>query len=216
VAGVVLGFLAAESRWCCGPWRGPWRIPLARSGPVFVLLLAQGGEFGFVVFQGARGGGVIGAETASLLVGAVALSMLLTPAAAGGHRPLAGAPPGGPRAGRRRPAEIAEPQHAPVIICGFGRYGQIVGRCSMPTGCPPPCWTTTRKVETVRRFGWPAFYGDATRLDLLRMAGAEQARVIVVAVDDVEQSLADGGPGAQALPPGAAGGAGGADGAGEG
>ena len=49
---------------------------------------------------------------------------------------------------------------------------------------------SAENVAGVRRFGWPAFYGDATRLDLLRVAGAAQARVIVVAIDDVEQSLA--------------------------
>jgi len=86
--------------------------------------------------------------------------------------------------------EINEPQNAPVIIAGFGRYGQIVGRLMFANGIAATVLDhDAEQVESVRRFGWPAFYGDATRLDLLRTAGAAQARVIVVAIDDVEQSL---------------------------
>jgi glutathione-regulated potassium-efflux system ancillary protein KefC len=86
--------------------------------------------------------------------------------------------------------EIHEPQHAPVIIAGFGRYGQIVGRLIFANGIAATVLDhDAEQVEGVRRFGWPAFYGDATRLDLMRTAGAEKAHVLVVAIDDVEQSL---------------------------
>jgi glutathione-regulated potassium-efflux system ancillary protein KefC len=94
------------------------------------------------------------------------------------------------RSAAERPAEIAEPQQAPILICGFGRYGQIVGRLLNANGLAATVLDhSAEQVATVRRFGWPAFYGDATRLDLLRVAGAAQARVIVVAIDDVGQSL---------------------------
>ena len=162
----------------------------AAHDPDLGVLLAQGGEFGFVVFQAALGGGVIGAEASSLLVAAVAISMLFTPLLlVATDRWLA------PRLARRAapdgPAEIAEPQQAPIIICGFGRYGQIVGRLINANGLSATVLDhSAENVAGVRRFGWPAFYGDATRLDLLRVAGAAQARVIVVAIDDVEQSLA--------------------------
>jgi glutathione-regulated potassium-efflux system ancillary protein KefC len=164
-------------------------IPLTER-PVFVILLAQGGEFGFVVFQAAQGAGVLAAETASLLVASVAISMLLTPlllvlsdrwwtAHLARHDSRAG------------PAEINESQHAPIIICGFGRYGQIVGRLINANGLSATVLDhSAEAVESLRKFGWPAFYGDATRLDLLRTAGADKAKVIVVAIDDVEQSLA--------------------------
>ncbi|MBC7938187.1 MAG: NAD-binding protein, partial [Chitinophagaceae bacterium] len=86
--------------------------------------------------------------------------------------------------------EIAEEQHAPIIICGFGRYGQIVGRMLNANGLSATVLDhSAEQVESVRKFGWPAFYGDATRLDLLRTAGAAKARVIVVAIDDMEHSL---------------------------
>jgi glutathione-regulated potassium-efflux system ancillary protein KefC len=87
--------------------------------------------------------------------------------------------------------EISEDQHAPIIICGFGRYGQIVGRLIYANGLSATVLDhDAEQVQSIRRFGWPTFYGDATRLDLLRTAGGAKARVIVVAIDDVEQSLA--------------------------
>jgi glutathione-regulated potassium-efflux system ancillary protein KefC len=89
------------------------------------------------------------------------------------------------------PEEISEAQHAPIIIAGFGRYGQIVGRLLNANGLSATVLDhDADQVETVRRFGWPVFYGDATRLDLLRTAGAAEARVLVLAIDDIDQSVA--------------------------
>ncbi len=187
VAGVVLGFLAIKALVLWGMARA-MPVPVTER-PVFGILLAQGGEFGFVVFQAALGAQVMSAQAASLLVAAVALSMLLTPLLlVAADRLLA------PRLARLRsappPDEIADEQAAPIIICGFGRYGQIVGRLINANGLAATVLDhSADQVEGVRRFGWPAFYGDATRLDLLRVAGAAEARVIVVAIDDVEQSL---------------------------
>ena len=158
-----------------------------RAAAVHVLL-AQGGEFGFVVFQAAAGAGVIDAPTSSLLVAAVAISMLLTPLVLVAADRLAARYA---RSADRKLAEIDEPQNAPVIIAGFGRYGQIVGRLLLANGIQPTVLDHDgEQIEAVRRFGWRAFYGDATRLDLLRVAGAGRARVLVVAIDDVAQSLA--------------------------
>ncbi len=188
VAGVVAGFLLVKAAVLFAMGRA-MPIPLVER-PVFVVLLAQGGEFGFVVFQAALAGGVIDGQASSLLVAAVAISMLFTPLLlVATDRWLA--PRLSARAQGEGPAEIAEPQHAPIVICGFGRYGQVVGRLINANGLSATVLDhSAENVATVRRFGWPAFYGDATRLDLLRVAGAGQARVIVVAIDDVEQSLA--------------------------
>ncbi len=158
--------------------------------PVFTLLLAQGGEFAFVVFQAAAGARVFDTQTASLLIGAVAVSMLVSPLLlVATDKWLL------PRFARRRQAttlkEIAEEQDAPVLIAGFGRYGQIVGRMMLAEGVA--CTVLehdAEMVEAARSFGYLVFYGDASRLDLLRTAGAGRARVMMVAVDDVEQSLA--------------------------
>ncbi|CAD5372384.1 potassium:proton antiporter [Rubrivivax sp. A210] len=185
VAATVAAFLAVKALVLWAMARA-MPVPLAER-PVFVILLAQGGEFGFVVFQAALGAGAISAAAASLLVAAVAISMLLTPLLlVASDRLLA------PRLAVAGPKldEITEAQEAPIIICGFGRYGQIVGRLINANGLSATVLDhNAEQVATVRLFGWPAFYGDATRLDLLRVAGAERARVIVVAIDDVEQSL---------------------------
>ena len=186
MAAILLGFLGLKLVLIYG-LAALMKLPY-QERPVFAVLLAQGGEFAFVVFQAAAGARVFSPETASLLIGAVALSMLLSPLLlvavdklllpryASGNKP--------------RLAEISEPQHAPVIIAGFGRYGQIVGRLLLAQGIAPTVLDhDADMIETVRAFGFRVFYGDATRLDLLRTAGAASAKIVVVAVDDVEQSL---------------------------
>ncbi len=186
IAGLVAAFLAVKAAvlWAMG--RG-MRLPKPER-PVFIILLAQGGEFGFVVFQAAAQAGVISAPVSSLLVAGVALSMLLTPlllvAADRWWIPLLASEK------RSRVEEIDQPQHAPVIIAGFGRYGQIVGRLLLANGIATTVLDhDAEQIESVRKFGSVAFYGDATRLDLMRNAGAAHARILVLAIDDVEQSL---------------------------
>jgi len=187
VALIVLGFVAVKAVVLVAMAR-TMNVPLAER-PLFAILLAQGGEFGFVVFQASAQAGVIDATAASLLVAAVAISMLVTPLAlvivdrfVTPRLASRGAP---------KLDEIDQPQREAVIIAGFGRYGQIVGRLLLANGMQPTVLDhDSEQIEAVRRFGWRAFYGDATRLDLLRVAGAAEARVLVVAIDDVAQSLA--------------------------
>jgi glutathione-regulated potassium-efflux system ancillary protein KefC len=157
--------------------------------PVLTLLLAQGGEFAFVVFQAAAGAKVFAAETASLLIGVVALSMLISPLILIAIDKLW--LPRYANSGVELPDEISEQQVAPIIIAGFGRYGQIVGRLLLAQDIPTTVLDhDAEMIETARSFGYRVFYGNATRLDLLRTAGAATAQILVVAVDDVEQSLA--------------------------
>jgi glutathione-regulated potassium-efflux system ancillary protein KefC len=187
VALLLIGFVAIKSVVIYALARAV-KIPY-QERPVFTLLLAQGGEFAFVVFQAAAGAGALPGEMASLLIGAVALSMLCTllllvlldrlvlPRYATTLR----APPEG---------EISEPQTAPVLIAGFGRYGQIVARVLLAQGIPATVLDHSVDIlEVARTFGYRVFYGDATRLDLLRTAGAAQARVLVLAVDAPSASL---------------------------
>ncbi|MDB5897173.1 MAG: Kef-type potassium/proton antiporter, family [Ramlibacter sp.] len=184
MAAIVLALLLLKGLviWCIAR---PMGIPLPER-PVFTLLLAQGGEFAFVVFQAATGARVFPGEVASLLIGSVAVTMLLTPLLlVAVDRYLL------PRfAAQRTLEEISEPQHKQVIIAGFGRYGQIIGRLLTAEGIAATVLDhDADMVETARAFGYKVFYGDATRLDLLRTAGAASARVLVVAVDDKAQSL---------------------------
>ena len=188
VAGLVAAFLLLKAL-VLGVMARLMPIPLVER-PVFVILLAQGGEFGFVVFQAAAQAGVIEAQTSSLLVAVVALSMLLTPLLlVGADRWCARRAAGQPN--DRGLAPISEAQDAPIIIAGFGRYGQIVGRLLFANGLAATVLEhSAEQVESLRKWGWRVFYGDATRLDLLRVAGAGSAKVLVVAIDDIEQSLA--------------------------
>ncbi|MFM2448972.1 MAG: hypothetical protein RIS44_1422 [Pseudomonadota bacterium] len=183
---VVFGFLVLKAAvlWVMAACM---KLPKPER-PVFVLLLAQGGEFGFVVFQTATQAQVINGAAASFLVAAVALSMLLTPlllvlADRWWIPRLSGA--SGPTM-----KEIDEPQNNAVIIAGFGRYGQIVGRLLYANGITPTVLDhDAEAIEALRKWGWRVFYGDATRLDLMRTAGAAEARVLVLAIDDIAQSV---------------------------
>ncbi len=183
---ILLGFLAIKLVMIYGLARAV-NVPF-QERPVFAVLLAQGGEFAFVVFQAATGARVITSELSSLLIGAVALSMLLSPLLLVLVDKLVL-----PRfANCETPAmeEISEQQEAPIIIAGFGRYGQIVGRLLFAEGFS--CTVLEHDadmIDAIRPFGFRPFYGDATRLDLLRISGAATAKVLIVAVDDKDQSL---------------------------
>ncbi|MCB2022932.1 MAG: cation:proton antiporter, partial [Burkholderiaceae bacterium] len=183
---IVAGFLVVKAAVL---WAMAALMPLPlQERPVFVILLAQGGEFGFVVFQSAAGAQVIAPAAASLLIAAIAISMLLTPLllVAVDRWWIARFA----RGRRSDMPELSEPQSAPVIIAGLGRYGQIVARMLYVNGITPTVLDhDAEQIESMRKFGWRVFYGDATRLDLLRTAGAAKARVLVLAIDDVEQSL---------------------------
>jgi glutathione-regulated potassium-efflux system ancillary protein KefC len=184
---VVLSFLAVKGVVIYTLAR-LMKLPF-QERPTFTLLLTQGGEFAFVVFQAAAGSHVLPPQTASLLIGAVAVSMLVSPLILVGIDKLL--LPRYAQRGKVAMDEISEPQEAPVLIAGFGRYGQIVARVMLAQGIP--CTVLehdAEMIEAVRSFGYRVFYGDATRLDLLRTAGAANARILVVAVDDMAQSLA--------------------------
>jgi uncharacterized protein (DUF924 family)/voltage-gated potassium channel Kch len=176
VAGLTLGFLA---------------VKLTRHSADSALRLgfsmAAGGEFAFVLFGLASRQGIVGTALADTLVLAVTLSMVLGPLLlalyeAVGKRWL-------PR-GAARPFDAIEDTEPRVIIAGFGRFGQIVGRVLRARCVPFTALDASQThIDFVRRFGNQVYYGDASRLDLLRAAGAERARVLVLAIDDVEASV---------------------------
>ena len=186
MVGIVAGFLAIKGVVLYG-LSTAMGVPL-QERPVLTLLLAQGGEFAFVVFQAAAGANVFPPQTASLLIGAVALSMLVSPLILVAIDKLL--LPRWANCGTTTMEELSEPQEAPIIVAGYGRYGQIVSRVLIAQGLS--CTVLDHDadmIEVARRFGYRVFYGDATRLDLLRTAGAANAKILVVAVDDVAQSL---------------------------
>ena len=184
IAAVVVAFLAIKAAvlWAMGR-----AMPIPKTErPVFIILLAQGGEFGFVVFQTASQAGVISAPASSFLVAAVTISMVLTPlflvAADRWWIPiLAG------QARRDGVEELSEPQSGPVIIAGFGRYGQIVGRMLFANGITPTVLDhDAEAIEALRKFGWRVHYGDDGGIGevLADHAGALDALLDVVDGDD--------------------------------
>ena len=151
---------------------------------LFAALLSQGGEFAFVVFGVAGKARLLPGAWDELLTLVVALSMALTPFLLLAHDRLAR------RRGNARPDDVVEHEGAPVIIAGFGRFGQIVGRLLFASGIRATVLDhDADQIETLRKFGFRVFYGDATRLDLLHAAGAEQAKLLVLAIDDPEASV---------------------------
>ena len=151
---------------------------------LIAALLAQGGEFAFVVFGVARSARLLPGDWDALLTLAVALSMGLTPVLLILHDRWLG------RVSREREADTIEDDGAQVIIAGFGRFGQIVGRLLFASGVKATVLDhNPDQVETLRRFDFRVYYGDATRLDLLRAAGAERAKLLILAIDDPETSV---------------------------
>jgi voltage-gated potassium channel Kch len=147
---------------------------------LFAAALAQGGEFAFVLFSLAASSGVVERGLADLLVATVALSMAATPLLLlAWERVLV------PRSALRRENERApDPidREGAVILAGFGAFGTIVGRFLMANGVETVVLDTdSDHVALMRSFGLRAFYGDASRSELLRAAGAERARVLIVA-----------------------------------
>ncbi len=151
------------------------------------VALCQGGEFAFVLFGVASGIGLMDRETADLLVVAVTVSMVATPAALGVYDRVV-APLFAPS--ETRPFDDIDERGNPVIIAGFGRFGQIVGRVLRSRGIPfTAIEISAAQVDFVARFGNKIYYGDASRLDLLRAAEAEKAKAFVLAIDDPEASI---------------------------
>lgn len=155
--------------------------------PFFAIVLSQVGEFAFVLFDAAKAVPIIDEKERGLLVAISAVSILLTPILVKFYEyALASRFEGGSKEMEQK----VESDNSPVIIAGFGRVGQIVGRFLFANGirCTVLDYEPTQ-IEMLKKFGFKVFYGDATRLDLLEAAGAKQAKLIVVAIDDVESNL---------------------------
>ena len=149
--------------------------------------LAQGGEFAFVLFAAAFAEGILTAPAAQFLVLAVTISMLLAPLSFALHERLLER-----WLERSKPPEFDEIDGPgnPVIIAGYGRYGQIVSRVLRMAGIPfTAIELDYQQVDFVRRFGNKVYYGDASRLELLESAKARDAKLFVLAIDDVEASV---------------------------
>jgi monovalent cation:proton antiporter-2 (CPA2) family protein len=156
--------------------------PTASHGLAFSL--PAGGEFAFVLFGAAASLGIMDSETAELLVLVVTASMILSPLVLMLHDALFNL-----AESDDRPFDTPIEIYPKVIIAGFGRFGQIIGRILRAKQIPFTALEASQtQVDFLRHFGNQVFYGDASRLELLRAAHAENAEVFVLAIDDVEAS----------------------------
>lgn len=163
-----------------------WRRVSFREGFQLALMLSQGGEFAFVVLSNATELQLFTAELSDQITLVVGLTMALTSPLVVLQRKLWHC-----RSERVPEQDAHWDDHEPeVIIAGFGRFGQIVGRTLQARHVPFTAMDKdSDQVEFVEQFGNRLFFGDLTRLDLLKGAGIETARILVVAVDDVDESL---------------------------
>ncbi|MDB6070265.1 MAG: Glutathione-regulated potassium-efflux system protein KefC, partial [Verrucomicrobiales bacterium] len=179
VVAVKLGVLYAVG--------GIFRQPRA-ARDLTAFALAQVGEFAFVLFSVADQGRILPPDKTGPLVAVTALSMGLTPLMLLVHDKLAA------RCNQVRPegraADEIDEHDNPVIIAGYGRVGHIIGRLlgTQQVRCTVIDMDADQ-VELFRKLGLKVFYGDASREDLLHAAGAGQAKLFILAVDDEEKSL---------------------------
>ncbi|HEX5745607.1 MAG TPA: monovalent cation:proton antiporter-2 (CPA2) family protein [Archangium sp.] len=169
-------------------WLGRPMGLMLQGRRIMALALAQGGEFGFVLFGAAASAGVMDRALTEQLVVVVSLSMAATPILLVLHDRVV------ERLLRRTvPAEydpMEDAEQQPVIIAGFGRYGQIIGRVlNMLDIGFTALEVSPEQVDFLRRYGNKIYYGDASRLDLLRAAGAGKAKLFVLAIDDMDASV---------------------------
>ncbi len=154
----------------------------------FAFALAQGGEFAFVLIAFAAQNDVLDPKIGNLLVATVALSMVAAPFLFTINERFVQ-----PRFSSRlveREADEIDERDNPVILAGFGRFGHIVGRVLHLQGIKSTVLDLdAEQVELVRKLGVKVFYGDASRLELLHAAGADKAKLMIIAVDDEEKSI---------------------------
>ncbi|MCG6896662.1 MAG: monovalent cation:proton antiporter-2 (CPA2) family protein [Thiocapsa sp.] len=156
------------------------------DGWLFTLGLAQAGEFGFVLLSFAAQNHVLTQDLTKTLALVIALSMLLTPALFILYEHLI--EPRLRAGGTREPDAID--QRGTVVIAGIGRFGQIVNRLLVASGVRTVVLDhQAGQVETMSKVGIRSYFGDASRPDLLLAAGIDEARVLVVAIDDRERAV---------------------------
>ncbi len=143
------------------------------------VLMAQGGEFAFVLYAAATAVGIFDAEANAVLTAIIIISMALTPLIVmlfDRFVPAAGTSDEG--------MEGPKDNRAAVLVIGFGRFGQIVSQAMLARRCSITIIDLdTESITAAEQFGFKIYYGDGTRLDILKAAGAAQARQVVICTD---------------------------------
>jgi Kef-type K+ transport system membrane component KefB/voltage-gated potassium channel Kch len=166
-----------------------FRLNLA-DNLMFSFILAQGGEFAFLLFSFALQNNVIDAELVKLLIVVVVLSMAATPLIIIAYDRYIRPRFVGSLSAQRGEDEDMDEQENPVIVAGYGRFGQIVSRLLKADGIETTLLDhDSGQIELSGRFGYKVFYGDASRVELLKAAGADDAKLLVIAIDDRDKAV---------------------------
>jgi CPA2 family monovalent cation:H+ antiporter-2 len=152
---------------------------------MFTVVLAQVGEFAFLLFPFIYQLNILSVEWTDILMGVTAISMTLTPLLLLINERLI-LPRFGTKEIEEKEADSIDTQHT-VIIAGFGHFGSTVGRFLRANGIHATILDNdSDRVDILRKMGFKVFYGDATRVDILKSAGAEQAKILITAIDSPE------------------------------
>ena len=184
ILGLTAGLMAIKAivLYGLGRWQGLQAGPARR----LAFALAQGGEFAFVLLSVGRAAGVLGNDPAQILAVVVTMSMALTPFLLMLDKRVFVIATVAPLMPFDKPPD----NDGHVVIAGFGRFGQIVARVLRAKGIAFTALDiSAEQVESVRRFGNKAFFGDASRPDILDAARTDKARAFVLAIDDIEASM---------------------------
>lgn len=155
---------------------------------MFAFSLAQGGEFAFVLVAFSAENGVLTSDTSAILFLVVALSMAVTPLLLLFNDKVI--MPQVFKTENTREEDAIDDEDTPMIIAGFGRFGVVMGRFLIANGLSATILDDNpENIDVLRKFGFKVYYGDASRADLLASAGADKAKVLIVAVDDRQKSL---------------------------
>ena len=153
---------------------------------IFTLGLSQVGEFAFVLFAFIAQLGLLSAQNTDMMMGATAISMTLTPLLLLFNERVIDPNFGVKEALEEKQADEIDTRH-PVIIAGFGHFGSTVGRFLRANGINATILDNdSDRVDLLRKMGFKVFYGDATRVDILKSAGADQAKILIAAIDSPE------------------------------
>lgn len=165
------------------------RLP-QREALTRMAIMSHGGEFAFVLFSAAATAGVFSADDKATFTAAVIVSMLLSPLVIIAMQRLINrkAKPATQTETNLDGVEIAENLEANVLVIGFGRFNQIVCQALLARGVSVSVIDAdVEKVRAATRFGFKVYYGDGTRIDVLRASGIEQASCVIVGVASSER-----------------------------
>jgi len=154
---------------------------------LFTLGLAQVGEFAFVLFSFIHQLNILPAQWTDMMMGVTAISMTVTPLLLLANERLI-VPRFGTKEKEEKEADDID-VYNPVIIAGFGHFGSTLGRFLRANGIHATILDNdSDRVDLLRKMGFKVFYGDATRIDILKSAGADEARVLIAAIDSPEDN----------------------------